>query len=423
VVSAVAALLTFTVLPAIPAAQAEVANPAAGSAGCSRALTTADFIRDKETGMAEVDGVWGARASTRITIRRAVVMEPDCTYTFSLASYETDGPTWRTSGTQRFIDHASITLTSANRTGVLEVTAPRCFGQVDLYHGSVIYDGGAGPVPRYPDVKIPGLIAGFDGGYACPATPSTDLEIAPCSGSPTATVRLALSERSGSRTFTVWSSTPGSVFTQVGGPISLPAGAIRESAVVVPLVEDVPVTIQVKVGDEVLRTFEPVTANCVPDRTDDPTGKVPSYGMFLIDADPDGAGPLPAVRYGVQVEPTGGTQARVVPLSTKGNGKSPAAIMRSLGYTWTSPTAAWLSSRFTAAAGVDRTETDLSSGGQYAAWASFRPAGGSETLKVVEVVTHDGVYKPDNFAVAGEAAKVKTAGGTTSVYFYAPAGR
>jgi hypothetical protein len=227
-----------------------------------------DFIEDRETGFAEVDGVWGHDASLRITLRRGVVIQPGCSFSFSLASYETEGATWPSSGNQTFIEHDVITLTQDHRRDTLSVKAPSCFGQVDLYHGALVYDGGEGeghrPVPRYPDRQIEGLIAGFDGGYAC-ATPSAEVVVNPCvDGNAGATVTLAVTEGYGSTAFTVWSKVGTGEFAQVGGTTTLPDGASRTATVTVPLVEDTPVTIEVRGNDgEVVAAYEPIVADCV----------------------------------------------------------------------------------------------------------------------------------------------------------------
>jgi LPXTG-motif cell wall-anchored protein len=93
----------------------------------------------------------------------------DVTRTVSLNSYATDGPTWETSGTQVFVDHASITLSQGNTSGYLQVKAPSCYYQTDLYFGSTLFDGTHGDLPHYPGSVTPQpLIAARNGGHACP---------------------------------------------------------------------------------------------------------------------------------------------------------------------------------------------------------------------------------------------------------------
>ncbi|GAA4978907.1 hypothetical protein GCM10023205_54070 [Yinghuangia aomiensis] len=116
-----------------------------------------------------------------------------CQYKVSLASYSTQGPTWKTSGTQAFLGMDTVTLTSAKPTGVLDISKhlPKCYGQVDLYGNDTKFDGKKNPLPKYPSIKYPtNLIAGWNGGTACapktpkpPATPS----VSPSVTSPTPT--------------------------------------------------------------------------------------------------------------------------------------------------------------------------------------------------------------------------------------------
>ena len=84
-----------------------------------------------------------------------------CTGTvpISLASYDADAAKWEDQTTpQTFVDFATTTLSTASKTSTtahLTVklpggTAPSCFGQIDLYPGSVKYDGTHGNgVPDY----------------------------------------------------------------------------------------------------------------------------------------------------------------------------------------------------------------------------------------------------------------------------------
>ena len=217
---------------------------------------------------ADNDGVWGATVGTRVTIRKSVAIESECSYSFSLGSFESEGPSWAKSGDQQFIAHDTITLTADNRSGVLEIEGPKCYGQVDLYQGTTIYDGGSQAghtyIPRYPDLKIDGLVAGWGGGRKCtPVTAAAQLDEKPCvAGAGTAAVTLSVTKGTGSMAFTVWARTGDAAYVQVGAK-TLPAGDTRDATVTVPLVEDSPVTVEVRVGNSVLRTFDPVTADCV----------------------------------------------------------------------------------------------------------------------------------------------------------------
>jgi hypothetical protein len=98
----------------------------------------------------------------------------DCWGTFSLNSYNADGPTWPTSGNQTFVDHDTVTINANNPSDTLSVKTPECFGQTDLYKGDTRYDGEDGALPHYPDSTTPtGLIAYSNGGHEC-EEPSED---------------------------------------------------------------------------------------------------------------------------------------------------------------------------------------------------------------------------------------------------------
>lgn len=102
-----------------------------------------------------------------------------CSQAFSLASYETEGPTWPSSGHQSFLDHDTATIDAQHLQISLSVKTPECYGQTDFYWGSIIYDGqdaeGHGPLPDYHNqVPTPyDKISGSNGGHACeePSTP------------------------------------------------------------------------------------------------------------------------------------------------------------------------------------------------------------------------------------------------------------
>jgi len=117
-----------------------------------------------------------------VVVRAKGDLPDGCTRAFSLASYETDGPSWPESGSQTFLDHDTATLSAQNPSATLSVSGPECFGQTDFYTsatvngvywpGSTRYDGIEGPLPHYPDSPTPyGKIAGSEGGHACEATP------------------------------------------------------------------------------------------------------------------------------------------------------------------------------------------------------------------------------------------------------------
>lgn len=83
--------------------------------------------------------------------------------TVSLASYRTHGATWNTSGLQVFHDFDTVTV-KAGESGTLDISVPDagCYAQVDLYRGSVKYDGLTdandglvhGDLPQGPDRAV-----------------------------------------------------------------------------------------------------------------------------------------------------------------------------------------------------------------------------------------------------------------------------
>ena len=98
----------------------------------------------------------------------------NCSMAFSMASYDTDGPSWPESGTQKLHDYMTATIDAANPSATLTVSLPDCFGQTDFYLGSTKYDGVEGPLPHYPDVASPfDKVSGSNGGEACAPAPQT----------------------------------------------------------------------------------------------------------------------------------------------------------------------------------------------------------------------------------------------------------
>ena len=112
-----------------------------------------------------------------------------CSVSFSLNSYDAQGPTWQTSGTQALAGHDSITLSAANPSGTLTVPKPACFGQTDFYLGTTRYDGVDGALPHYPSPATPyDLISYSNGGAACQQpTPTADPTLTPPTEAPTLT--------------------------------------------------------------------------------------------------------------------------------------------------------------------------------------------------------------------------------------------
>jgi hypothetical protein len=112
---------------------------------------------------------------TKVSVRIADDVPKSCKYSVSLASYSTDGPSWKTSGTQRYLGSDKVSLSGKNKPAKLDIAkhAPPCFGQVDLYGNDKVFDGKKNPLPKYPDAKFPtDMIAGWNGGKKC-APPTT----------------------------------------------------------------------------------------------------------------------------------------------------------------------------------------------------------------------------------------------------------
>ncbi|GAA2959305.1 LAETG motif-containing sortase-dependent surface protein [Streptomyces enissocaesilis] len=122
---------------------------------------------------------------------RAAADAASCTA--SLASYRTHGATWQTSGEQVFHDFDTVNV-KGGAVDTLDIAVPDvgCFAQVDLYRGSVKYDGrtdandgfehGDLPVgPSRPVIKDQ-LIAAWNGG-----TKDCTKQEVPAPGTPSAT--------------------------------------------------------------------------------------------------------------------------------------------------------------------------------------------------------------------------------------------
>ena len=130
--------------------------------------------------------------SVVVTAKPAVTIPEGCAVPFSLAAYETQGPTWESSGQQRFLDHSAAAIDAAHRSITLTAQSPRCFGQIDLYLGRRVYDGGSGaghgPLPdRDRGVGVPrGLVGAWNGSLDCSGpTPTSSTPASPGSGTTT----------------------------------------------------------------------------------------------------------------------------------------------------------------------------------------------------------------------------------------------
>ncbi len=113
-----------------------------------------------------------------VTLKDGVdITRGDCSYDFSLASYEAQGSTFSTSGQQVFIDHDTDTVTADDTSITLDVEPAECFGQSDLYKTDKVYDGDETPRgPGYAPINIDGnMIANWMGGTGCePTDPGTE---------------------------------------------------------------------------------------------------------------------------------------------------------------------------------------------------------------------------------------------------------
>ncbi|MFF9646729.1 hypothetical protein [Kitasatospora aureofaciens] len=160
-----------------------------------------------------------------VQVRLAGDVVDGCDYRISLASYDTEGPTWATSGKQTFLGWATTTLRSGNRQATLDVSAhlPKCYGQIDLYNGDKKFDGVANPAPRYPDgVFSDNLISAWNGGKACVPTPTgtPTVPVPTSSASPTAT---ATPHPTGTPTATTTPSVPATASPSTTAKPSAPA--------------------------------------------------------------------------------------------------------------------------------------------------------------------------------------------------------
>ncbi|WP_129840584.1 LAETG motif-containing sortase-dependent surface protein [Streptomyces sp. RFCAC02] len=116
-------------------------------------------------------GRFTGEAPTTISVRLSGRITEGCEYPISLASYQTDGPSWESSGEQVFLGWDTTVLTSETKEDVLDVSAyaPSCFGQIDLYGNDTKYDGTNGnALPHFPDSATPtDLIAAWNGEAPC----------------------------------------------------------------------------------------------------------------------------------------------------------------------------------------------------------------------------------------------------------------
>ncbi|MER7765852.1 hypothetical protein [Kitasatospora sp. NPDC096140] len=182
--------LSLTAL-ALGAGAVVVAAPAAHAApDCGRAPVQYSV----DGGAHWTAGATMPAESAVVQVRLAGVPAAGCDYHVSLGSYETQGPTWATSGRQAFLGWATVTLTREHYRDTLDVTGhlPHCYGELALYTVGEKYDGSDSdhPLPHYPDEPFSGLaVATWNGGTACTpeptAGPATPTAPAPTTAAPT----------------------------------------------------------------------------------------------------------------------------------------------------------------------------------------------------------------------------------------------
>ncbi|MFN8631668.1 MAG: hypothetical protein U0838_15530 [Chloroflexota bacterium] len=155
---AAGALLTALIAPATVAASGPTVDPNHNAGpSCTQSLFTWS-----------VSNGANAYPMLTVTVQAKDGVPQGCTFSFSLNSYKTDGPTWPSSGTQALVDHQSVTLSADKTSATLTVAKPECYGQTDFYTGTTAFDGKDGALPHYPGTVTPtGLIAYSNGGKAC----------------------------------------------------------------------------------------------------------------------------------------------------------------------------------------------------------------------------------------------------------------
>ncbi|WP_371479868.1 hypothetical protein [Kitasatospora sp. NBC_00315] len=182
------ALAAVGIAVAAPVALAGTAQAAVQGQHCDKVEVTYSTDGGKTFG----DDGRMSSPYTKIVVKLSGHPAEGCKYNVSLASYNTQGPTWATSGTQTFLGWDTVTLSDSKPKATLDVSAhaPTCFGQIDLYGTDKKHDGVSSPLPKYPNAVFPkDLITAWNGGKACAPTPSTSPTATPTvTTSPTATV-------------------------------------------------------------------------------------------------------------------------------------------------------------------------------------------------------------------------------------------
>jgi hypothetical protein len=142
-------------------------------AGASGAFAATDAPTSSAAACTKADVIIVSRNAnlTDVSVRLAAA-SAQASCDVSLHAYQTDGPTWPTSGTQSEVGFATIHLTTAAQS--LSVTGSPCFGQNELVIGTQRFDGTDGALPHFPNgVFGASTLAKWNGGTACtqPSTP------------------------------------------------------------------------------------------------------------------------------------------------------------------------------------------------------------------------------------------------------------
>ena len=185
----------------------------------------------------------------------------------TLHGYETDGPTWETSGNQVFEAFDSASLTSEHPTATLEIAFEYCYAQTDLAIGTTKFDGVDGALPHYPNSSTPtNLVDHWNGGEAC-ATPPV---VAPAS----LEVRVVVTCGTASITFdnTIEDLKPGQTALAGEGTYTDANGAIQTVTVQPNSIEVITVSFPEDSGTHVVtagvkgevQNAYTVDTNCVP---------------------------------------------------------------------------------------------------------------------------------------------------------------
>ncbi|MFJ3793389.1 hypothetical protein [Kitasatospora sp. NPDC090091] len=209
--------LAFTAGAAVLAAPAAHAEPACGRPPVQYSVDGGA----NWTNSATIPALSGT-----VQVRLAGHPTAGCDYHVSLGSYETQGATWATSGRQTFLGWATTTLTREHYRDTLDVSGhlPGCFGELALYGVGEKYDGSDSdhPLPHYPDEPFSGLlIASWNGGTACPPTPTTGpTSPAPTNPAPTTAAVPASATPTATATPTAARTTSAASVPSSGAPAS-----------------------------------------------------------------------------------------------------------------------------------------------------------------------------------------------------------